>query len=98
MALDGRKIAGNASLEQNRDEEWLKEEVGKLLAEALERIEEKKRQAMVNQERMERKLLTKRGREAHKQRGSTIEPVFGQMVMRGLVRFMLRGSNKVRAE
>ncbi|MEA3239273.1 MAG: IS1182 family transposase [Candidatus Bipolaricaulota bacterium] len=48
--------------------------------------------------RMERKLLTKRGREAYKQRGSTIEAVFGQMVMRGLVRFMLRGSKKVRAE
>ena len=49
-------------------------------------------------ERMERKLLTKRGREAYKQRGSTIEPVFGQMVMQGLVRFLLRGSKKVRAE
>ncbi len=49
-------------------------------------------------ERMERKLLTKRGREAYKQRGSTIEAVFGQMVMRGLVRFKLRGQKKVRAE
>jgi len=49
-------------------------------------------------DRMERKLLTKRGREAYKQRGSTIEAVFGQMVMRGLVRFLLRGSKKVRAE
>jgi len=49
-------------------------------------------------ERMERKLLTKRGHEAYKQRGSTIEPVFGQMVMRGLVRFLLRGSKKARAE
>jgi len=49
-------------------------------------------------ERMERKLLTKRGREAYKQRGSTIEAVFGQMVMRGLVRFMLRGQEKASAE
>ncbi len=49
-------------------------------------------------ERMERKLLTKRGREAYKQRGSTIEAVFGQMVMRGLVRFLLRGAKKVSAE
>lgn len=49
-------------------------------------------------DRMERKLLTKRGREAYKQRGSTIEPVFGQMVMQGLVRFLLRGLEKVRAE
>ena len=38
---------------------------------------------------MERKLLTKRGRAAYKQRGATIEAVFGQMVMRGLVRFLL---------
>ena len=53
---------------------------------------------MSARERMERKLLTKRGREAYKQRGSTIEPVFGQMVMRGLVRFKLRGLKKVRAE
>jgi len=49
-------------------------------------------------ERMERKLLTKRGREAYKQRGSTIEAVFGQMVMRGLVRFKLRGQEKASAE
>jgi len=49
-------------------------------------------------ERMERKLLTKRGKEAYRQRGSTIEAVFGQMVMRGLVRFLLRGLKKVRAE
>jgi len=49
-------------------------------------------------ERMERKLLTKRGREAYKQRGSTIEAVFGQMVMRGLVRFRSRGLDKARVE
>ena len=49
-------------------------------------------------ERMERKLLTKRGRAAYKQRGSTIEAVFGQMVMRGLVRFRLRGVEKARVE
>ena len=47
---------------------------------------------------MERKLLTKRGRDVYRQRGSTIEPVFGQMVTRGLVRFLLRGVEKVRAE
>jgi len=38
VALDGRKVAGNASLDQNRDEEWLKEEVRSLLAEA-ERVD-----------------------------------------------------------
>jgi transposase len=42
-------------------------------------------------QRMERKLRTKRGREVYKQRGETVEPVFGQMVMRGLREFLLRG-------
>lgn len=47
---------------------------------------------------MERKLLTRRGKEAFRQRGSTIEAVFGQMAMRGLTCFLLRGKEKVRAE
>ena len=47
-------------------------------------------------DRMERKLLTKRGRSVYRQRGSTIEAVFGQMVTRGLTRFVLRGIEKVR--
>jgi len=42
-------------------------------------------------DRMERKLLTKRGREAYKERSQTVEPVFGQMVMRGSGSFLLRG-------
>lgn len=42
-------------------------------------------------ERMERKLRTKRGRAKYKQRSSTVEPVFGQMVMRGSDSFLLRG-------
>jgi len=49
-------------------------------------------------ERMERKLLTRRGHEAYRQRASTIEPVFGQMVMRGLDGFRLRGLKKVAGE
>ena len=53
---------------------------------------------LLARDRMERKLLTKRGKEAYRQRGSTIEAVFGQMVMRGLARFLLRGLEKVRAE
>ena len=40
---------------------------------------------------MERRLLTKRGKRAYKQRGQTIEAVFGQMATRGLARFCLRG-------
>lgn len=49
-------------------------------------------------ERMERKLRTRRGKEAYRQRGSSIEAVFGQMAVRGLNRFWLRGVDKVRAE
>ena len=35
--------------------------------------------AMTVRQRMERKLLTKRGRELYRLRGQTVEPVFGQM-------------------
>ena len=49
-------------------------------------------------ERMERKLKTERGRAAYRQRGSTVEPVFGQMVTSGLVRFALRGFARTAAE
>ncbi|NIP73712.1 MAG: DDE transposase, partial [Gammaproteobacteria bacterium] len=46
-------------------------------------------------QRMERKLRTRRGRDAYSQRGSTIEAIFGQMATRGLNRFWLRGVEKV---
>lgn len=49
-------------------------------------------------DRMEEKLESEAGEEAYKQRGSTIEPVFGQMVMRGLERFRLRGKEKAGLE
>lgn len=43
-------------------------------------------------ERMERKLLTKRGRAFYKKRSRTVEPVFGQIKdARGCDRFLLRG-------
>ena len=43
-------------------------------------------------DRMERKLLTKRGRRLYKKRGQTVEPVFGQIKSaRGCDRFMRRG-------
>lgn len=49
-------------------------------------------QAMTLRERMERKLLTQRGRTLYKKRGQIIEPVFGQIkVCRGIDRFMRRG-------
>lgn len=53
---------------------------------------------MTPQERMERKLRTKRGQEVYRQRGSSVEPVFGQMQGRGLNGFLLRGVHKVRGE
>jgi hypothetical protein len=49
-------------------------------------------------DRMERQRVTRRGKAIYKQRGRTIEPVFGQMVMRGLYRLWLRGLQKVKAE
>jgi len=43
-------------------------------------------------ERMERKLLTKRGRALYKKRGQMVEPVFGQIKsVRGIGGFMRRG-------
>ena len=49
-------------------------------------------------DRMERKLLTRVGQAIYKLRSCTIEPVFGQMSMRGLTRFWLRGLDKVKGE
>ena len=50
-------------------------------------------------ERMERKLLTKRGRNLYKLRGQMVEPVFGQIKsVRGCDRFMRRGIEAVRTE
>ena len=50
-------------------------------------------------DRMERKLLTKRGREIYRLRGKTVEPVFGQVKDgRKLDRFLLRGEEKVAME
>ncbi len=50
-------------------------------------------------ELMERKLLTKRGRELYKLRSRTVEPVFGQVKeVRGIDRFMQRGIDACRGE
>lgn len=49
-------------------------------------------------ERMERKLRTKRGRKIYKERSQSVEPVFGQMVMRGLGDFLLRGTKGASGE
>jgi len=47
---------------------------------------------------MEAKLEKEEGKAAYAQRGSTVEPVFGQMVTRGLNRFRLRGKKKAGLE
>ncbi|MCP5978851.1 transposase, partial [Klebsiella pneumoniae] len=49
--------------------------------------------------RMERKLLTKRGRALYRLRGQTVEPVFGQMKeTQGADRFMMRGEQETKGE
>jgi len=49
-------------------------------------------------QRMERKLLTKAGRAAYRLRQQVVEPVFGQIKNKGLVRLLLRGEENCRAE
>ena len=50
-------------------------------------------------ERMERKLLTRRGRELYRKRGMTVEPVFGQVKdVRGCDGFLLRGMDGAACE
>jgi transposase len=51
------------------------------------------------QERMARKLRTKKGKREYSKRKETVEPVFGQIKeARGLRRFLLRGLEAVQAE
>jgi transposase len=47
---------------------------------------------------MDAKLASEEGKAAYAQRGSTVEPVFGQMVTRGLNQFRLRGQTKAGLE
>jgi len=47
---------------------------------------------------MRRKLRTVAGQAAYALRKVTVEPVFGQIRTRGLIRFRLRGLRKVKAE
>ncbi len=49
-------------------------------------------------ERMQRRLQTKRGRATYRLRQQVVEPVFGQVRNKGLVRFWLRGEVKVLGE
>lgn len=55
--------------------------------------------AMTARDRMERKLLTKRGRALYRLRGQTVEPVFGQMKEnQGAAAFMMRGDEECEGE
>ncbi len=49
-------------------------------------------------DRMERKPLTRLGQALDRLRSYAIEPVFGQMSMRGLTRFWLRGLQQGQGE
>jgi len=49
-------------------------------------------------ERMQRKLMTKRGRRIYRQRQQVVEPVFGQIRNKGLIRLWLRGEVKALGE
>ncbi len=55
--------------------------------------------SLTSRARMERALLTKRGRRLYKRRGQTVEPVFGQIkTARGCDRFMRRGEQACATE
>jgi transposase len=53
---------------------------------------------LTTRQRMERKLLTKAGRAAYRLRQQVVEPVFGQIKNKGLIRLLLRGEEHCRAE
>jgi hypothetical protein len=58
-----------------------------------------KPKTMTVRERMQRKLRTQRGRTRYRQRGASVEPVFGQMKDRqGARRFSMRGRDRCRGE
>ncbi len=49
-------------------------------------------------ERVRQRMNTPEGKQIYKKRAATIEPVFGQMINRGLTHFHLRGVKKVSGE
>ncbi len=53
---------------------------------------------LTKRELMKRKLMTKRGRARYRQRQQVVEPVFGQIKNKGLIRFWLRGETKALGE
>jgi hypothetical protein len=53
---------------------------------------------LTRRERMKRRLMTKRGRERYRLRQQVVEPVFGQIKNKGLIRIWLRGEEKAEHE
>ena len=53
---------------------------------------------LTRRERMKRRLMTKRGRERYRLRQQVVEPVFGQIKNKGLIRIWLRGEEKAAHE
>lgn len=93
--------AANAALETAETELFIATTKGWKLKQQLARQEPPRGRTPKNlspQERMDRRLRTKRGQATYRQRSSSVEPVFGQMEGRGLNRFWLRGITKVSTE
>ena len=55
-------------------------------------------QGLTRRELMKRRLMTKRGRATYRLRPQVVEPVFGQIRNKGLIRLWLRGEVKARGE
>ncbi len=55
-------------------------------------------QGLTRRERMQRRLMTKPGRATYRLRQQVVEPVFGQIRNKGLIRLWLRGETKARGE
>jgi hypothetical protein len=53
---------------------------------------------LTRRERMKRRLMTKRGHERYRLRQQVVEPVFGQIKNKGLIRIWLRGEEKAAHE
>jgi transposase len=53
---------------------------------------------ITTQDRMRRKLRTDKGRDIYSFRKETVEPTFGQIKIKGLRQFLLRGVEKVKGE
>ena len=115
VSLDGTKVKANASKHKAMSYGRMEKKAEELEAEGIEGFIATGRQKhgdvpatagrgripkdATKQERMSRKLRTKKGRETYSKRKHIVEPVFGQIKEgRGFRRFLLRGFENVSAE